>query len=211
VAADGTVYAAFMHSAGRSSYPVIAVSHDHGTAFTQVHQDLPPKPGNWGDRDFLAAGRGGQLFLTWDYGPSAGAVRTLCARGGSCSYAAGDLNAVVQTSDDGGATWGPIVHLEPGFPLGGGYSAPLVVAPGGRVDVLYDAHPTGPGGDAVHPGHEYFTSSADGTHWPPDPRPLWPGQGTLSLPAWWIDGDISRASAASRRRRRSRRPRAAAR
>jgi hypothetical protein len=191
VAGDGTVYAAFMHSSGRSNYPVIAVSHDHGATFTQVHDDLPPAPGNWGDRDFIAAGRGGQLFLTWDYGPSARQVKTLCAAGGSCAYTAGDLNVVVQTSGDGGATWGPIVHLEPGYPLGGGYSAPLIVAPGGRVDVLFDAHPTDPGSDAVRPGYEYFTSSADGTHWPAAPRPLWPGQGTLSLPAWWIDGDIS--------------------
>jgi hypothetical protein len=195
VAADGTVYAAFMHSASQggsvSNYPVIAVSYDHGATFAAVHPDLPPAPGNWGDRDFIAAARGGQLFLTWDYGPSASAVKTLCARGGSCAYTAGDLNVVVQTSGDGGATWGPIVHLEPGFPLGGGYSAPLIVAPGGRVDVLYDAHPTDPGSEAVHPGYEYFTSSADGTHWPAAPQPLWPGQGTLALPAWWIDGDIS--------------------
>src|SRR5580700_2222602 len=35
VAADGTVYAAFMHAAGRSSYPVIAVSRDHGASFAQ--------------------------------------------------------------------------------------------------------------------------------------------------------------------------------
>ena len=99
VAADGTVYAAFMHSTGQgasmSNYPVIAVSYDHGATFSQVHQDLPPKPGNWGDRDFIAAGRGGQLFLTWDYGPSARAVKTLCARGGSCAYTAGDLNVVL--------------------------------------------------------------------------------------------------------------------
>ena len=195
VAADGTVYAAFMHAAGHganlSYYPVIAVSHDHGATFSQVQPDRPPAPGNFGDRDFIAAGPGRQLFLTWDYGPSIGAVKTLCARGGSCAYTAGDLNVVVQESGDGGATWGPIVHLEPGFPLGGGYSAPLIVAPDGHVDVLYDAHPTDPGTDAVHPGYEYFTSSADGTHWPAAPRPLWPGQGTLSLPAWWIDGDIS--------------------
>jgi len=195
VAADGTVYAAFMHAAGHgaslSYYPVIAVSHDHGATFSQVQPDRPPAPGNFGDRDFIAAGPGRQLFLTWDYGPSIGAVKTLCARGGSCAYTAGDLNVVVQESGDGGATWGPIVHLEPGFPLGGGYGAPLIVAPDGHVDVLYDAHPTDPGTDAVHPGYEYFTSSADGTHWPAAPRPLWPGQGTLSLPAWWIDGDIS--------------------
>ena len=31
-------------------------------------------------------------------------------------------------SGDGGDSWGPIVHLEPRFPLGGGYSAPLIVA-----------------------------------------------------------------------------------
>ena len=191
VAADGTVYAAFMHESGSSSYPVIAVSRDHGASFAQVHPDLPPAPGNWGDRDFIAAGRGGQLFLTWDYGPSASAVRTVCARGGSCAYSAGDLNIVLQTSRDGGATWGPLVHLEPGFPLGGGYSAPVIVAPDGHVDVLYDAHPTDRGTDAVHPGYEYFTSAADGTRWPAAPRPLWPGQGTLSLAAWWIDGDLS--------------------
>ncbi|HEV2258993.1 MAG TPA: sialidase family protein [Streptosporangiaceae bacterium] len=191
VAADGTVYAAFMHSSGSSYYPVIAVSRDHGASFAQVHPDLPPAPGNWGDRDFIAAGPSGELYLTWDYGPSMSAVKTVCARGGSCAYSAGDLNVVLQTSRDGGATWGPLVHLEPGFPLGGGYSAPLIVAPDGHVDVLYDAHPTDRGSDAVHPGYEYFTSSADGTRWPAAPRPLWPGQGTLSLPAWWIDGDLS--------------------
>jgi hypothetical protein len=200
VAADGTVYAAFMHSDGHgpaaSMYPVIAVSSDHGASFAQVHPDLPRAAGNWGDRDFIAAGPGqgpgaGQLYLTWDYGPSASAVRTLCARGGSCAYSAGDLNIVLQTSRDGGATWSPLVHLEPAFPLGGGYSAPVIVAPGGHVDVLYDAHPTDRGTGTIHPGYEYFTSSADGTAWPAAPRPLWPGQGTLSLTAWWIDGDLS--------------------
>jgi hypothetical protein len=195
VAADGTIYAAFMHAsghaAGPSMYPVVAVSHDHGATFTQLHQDLPPAPGNWGDRDFIAAGKDNELFLTWDYGPSGAAVRTQCAKGGSCAYSAGDLNAVVQTSSDGGATWAPIIHLEPGFPLGGGYSAPLVVGADGSVDVLYVAHPTDPGTDTVHPGYEYFTSSAGGTHWPADPQKIWPDKGTLSLPEWWIDGDIS--------------------
>ena len=45
VGAGGTVYAAFMHASGRaatrSSYPVVAVSGDHGASFTQVHQDRP--------------------------------------------------------------------------------------------------------------------------------------------------------------------------
>jgi hypothetical protein len=48
-----------------------------------------------------------------------------------------------------------------------------------------------PGTDQLHPGYEYFSSSADGARWPATPRGLWPGQGTLSLPEWWIDGDIS--------------------
>ena len=195
VAADGTVYAAFMHASGQepslSDYPVVAVSRDHGASFAQVHRDLPPAPGNWGDRDFIAAGRGNQLFLTWDYGPSGAEIRTLCAKGGSCSFSNGDLNAVIQVSGNGGANWSPIIHLEPGFPLGGGYGAPLVAGPDGRVDVLYMAHPTDPVTDTLHPGYEYFTSSPDGTHWPASPRRLWPGQGTLSLPEWWIDGDIS--------------------
>src|SRR5579859_3377363 len=191
VAPDGTVYAAFMLARGSAYYPVIAVSRDHGASFAQVHPDRPPGSGNWGDRDFIAAGPSGELYLTWDYGPSLSAVKTVCARGGSCAYSAGDLNIVLQTSRDGGATWSPLVHLEPAFPLGGGYSAPVIVTPDGHVDVLYDAHPTDPGTEKVHPGYEYFISSADGTRWPAAPRPLWPDRGTLSLTAWWIDGDLS--------------------
>jgi hypothetical protein len=191
VAADGTVYAAFMHGGGGYMRPVVAVSHDHGATFTQVHQDPAATPNAWGDRDFIAAGSRGQLFLTWDYGPSAAKVKLLCAKGGSCAFAAGDFNAVIQTSSDGGATWGPIVHLQPGFPQGGGYGAPLVVRPGGDVDVLYGSHPTDPGTGKVGPGYEYFTSSADGTRWPAAPGKLWPGKGALSVSAWWIDGDIS--------------------
>jgi hypothetical protein len=195
VAADGTVYAAFMHSAtlgsSTSYFPVVAVSHDHGLTFAQVHRDLPPVPGNWGDRDFIAAGPAGQLYLTWDYGPSLGAIKTLCAKGGSCAFSSGDLNAVIQTSSDGGATWGPITHLEPGFPLGGGYGAPLVARPDGSIDVLYNAHPTDQGTEKLHPGYEYFTSSTGGTNWPASPARLWPAQGTLSLTEWWIDGGIS--------------------
>jgi hypothetical protein len=191
VAADGTVYAAFMHGDGRYMYPVVAVSRDHGAAFTGVHADLPPAAGNWGDRVFIAAGPRNQLFLTWDYGPSAAKVKVLCPKGGSCAFSSGDLNVVIQESSNGGATWGPMVHLEPGFPLGGGYYAPLLVAPGGGVDVLYVAHPTDPGTGRLHPGYAYFTSSADGVRWPAAGHRLWPGKGTLALPEWWIDGDIS--------------------
>jgi hypothetical protein len=201
VAPDGTVYVAYMRASGplktpgTAMYPVVAVSRDHGASFSQVHPVLPPAPGNWGDRDFIAAGQNGQLYLTWDYGPSAREVRLLCNAAGSCAYSAGDFNAVVQTSHDGGATWGPIVHVEPGFPLGGGYGAPLVVDPNGRLNVLYESHPTDQGTRTVSPGYEYFTSSADGTRWPASPQRLWPGKGALSIPDWWIDGDISTDSA----------------
>ena len=140
VSPDGTVYAGFMHVGPKASstsiFPVVAVSHDHGASFAQVHQDPPPAGGNWGDRDFIAAGRGNQLFLTWDYGPSYAEVKTLCEKGGSCAFSNGDLNVVIQTSGNGGATWGPITDLQPGFPLGGGYGAPLAVRPDGSVDVL---------------------------------------------------------------------------
>jgi len=172
-------------------YPKVAVSYDHGRTFSRVSADLPPAPGNWGDRDFLAVGRAGAVYLTWDYGPSATQVKLLCAASGSCAYANGDFNAVIQKSTDGGRNWGPVRHIEPRFPLGGGYSAPLVTRPGGRVDVLYIGHPTDPGTLAVHPGWEYFTSSRGGISWPAHPLRLWPGKGTLSLPEWWIDGDIA--------------------
>lgn len=164
VAPDGTVYVSYMHrngpgrQPGTSMYPVVAASFDHGQSFPQVSADLPPQAGNWGDRDFIAVTRSGTVYLTWDYGPSGPEVKLLCGVTGSCAFSNGDFNAVIQKSTDGGKTWGPITHMEPAFPLGGGYSAPLVARPSGRVDVMYIGHPTSPGTQAVHPGSEYFTS-----------------------------------------------------
>ena len=195
-APDGTVYVSYMHATGpigvKSTlmYPSVAVSADHGTTFT-ARKIQPPAPGDWGDRDFIAAGSTGQLYLTWDYGPSAAEVKLLCSKSGSCAYSAGDFNIVLQTSADGGKTWSPIRQVESGFPLGGGYSGPLIVDRRGRVDVLYAGHPTSKSTLAVRPGYEYFVSSADAVHWPASPRPLAPGSGSLSLREWWIDGDIS--------------------
>jgi hypothetical protein len=197
VAPNGTVYVSYMHANGRvfhphtTMYPVVAASFDHGATFPQVSPVISLQPGNWGDRDFIAVSKTGTVYLTWDYGPSAAEVKLLCSPTGSCAYSAGDFNAVIKKSTDGGKTWGgPITHIEPGFPLGGGYGAPLVVQPTGRIDVLYIHHPTSPGTRKVHPGYENFTSSADGTTWT-HPLTLWPSKGTLSLPEWWIDGDIS--------------------
>lgn len=197
VAPDGTVYASYMHTngpfqdPGTSMYPVVAASFDHGASFPQVSADLPPAPGNFGDRDFIAVGKTGTVYLTWDYGPAVAPVKTRCQRGGSCAYSRGDFNAVIQQSTDRGRAWGRITHIEPGFPLGGGYSAPLLVQPDGRVDVLYIGHPTNRSTLAVKPGWEFFTSSRQGTAWPAHPLRLWPGKSTLSLREWWIDGDIA--------------------
>ena len=196
VGPDGTVYVSFMHANGAffqphtKMYPVIAASFDHGATFPQVSAALPAHRGNWGDRDFIAVSKTGAVYVTWDYGPSAAEVQLLCSPTGSCAYSAGDFNAVIQKSADGGKTWGPITHVEPGFPLGGGYSAPLVVQPTGRVDVLYIHHPTDPGTLKVHPGHEFFTASRDGTAWT-RPVEVGPGSGSLSLAEWWIDGAIA--------------------
>jgi hypothetical protein len=193
-APNGTVYAAYMHQDSTHMYPIVAASFDHGATFPQV-SSITPASGNFGDRAFIAAGRNGVVYLTWDYGPSAAKVRTLCSPTGSCTFSAGDFNAVIQKSADGGKTWGAITPAGPGFPLNGGYSAPLVVQPDGRVDVLYWGHYINRRTFASHPGHEFFTSSRDGSHWPRHPLGLWPGNGSIALPVWWIDGDLSRDSA----------------
>ena len=102
------------------------------------------------------------MYLTWDYAPTAKQLRVQCARGGSCSFAAGELNAVIQRSADYGRTWGPIVSVSPGFPAGGADMAPLLIGRDGRVDVLYQAMAiTDPESLALGPGHLYFTSSDD--------------------------------------------------
>lgn len=195
VAPSGTVYASFMHAGGftpsAKTFPVVDASFDHGATFPQVTSVRPRTPGNWGDRDFIAVGKTGIVYLTWDYGPSSKGVMFLCDPTGSCAFSNGDFNAVMQVSRDGGRTFGPIRSMEPGFPLGGGISAPLVVSPSGRIDALYVGHPTSRKTLALHPGYEFFTSSKNGTTWPSHPFRLWPSKGTLSLPEWWIDGDIS--------------------
>src|SRR5262249_28605362 len=140
VGPDGTVYAAYMRRDHRYMHPVVAASFDHGASFTRVVAGPPPVRGNWGGRDFLAVSPRRTIYLTWDYGPSVRTIRTLCRRGGSCSFTAGEVNSVIQRSTDGGRTWGPITPVGPGFPRSGGYSSPVLARPGGRVDVLSWGH-----------------------------------------------------------------------
>ncbi|MGI9006031.1 MAG: hypothetical protein ACR2FU_07505, partial [Streptosporangiaceae bacterium] len=192
VARDGTLYVAYMLGTGTHSTPVVDVSTDHGATFPRVHQVAPDVTGNFGDRDFIAVGPSGKLFMTWDYGPDSGKVKIACAKHGSCYFTTGDLNAVIQSSSDGGRSWSKIIPLAPGFPRNGGISAPVLVQPDGRVDVLFWGHRIGrPPGDKLHAGHEFFTSSAGGRTWSRHPLELFPGKGAISLPTWWIDGNLS--------------------
>jgi len=46
----------------------------------------------------------------------------------------------MQKSTDGGKTWSKMSYVSPGFPGSGGDSAPMVVEPNGRIDVLYQGY-----------------------------------------------------------------------
>ena len=192
VAPDGTVYVAYMRHDHGFMRPVVDASFNHGVSFPQVVPVAPKVKNNWGDRDFIVAGRHGRLYLTWDYGPSADKVIVVCPPSGSCAFSNGDVNSVIQTSTDGGKTWGPITPVGPHFPRNGGFSAPVLIQPNGRVDVLSWGHFVGKAPTyKIFPGHEVFTSSANGTTWPRHPRKLWPGKGPIAIPVWWIDGDLA--------------------
>jgi len=196
VGSDGVVYAAFMRAKDADWYPVVATSYDHGVTFTQVAYLLPPDHKNWGDREFLAVDptHPNIVYLTYDYGPNRTSVTFLCAANGSCGFATGDLNVVMQKSTDHGATWSSQVHVSPGFPASGGDSAPLFVEPNGRIDLLYQGyHITNTTTYTMDPGHEFYTSSTDGgSTWStpvevgPDTRNL-----SMSLSEWWIDGALA--------------------
>jgi hypothetical protein len=189
VAPDGTVYVAFMVSRAGQTYPTVDVSTDHGASFRTAGVITPPDAGNWGDRDFIAAGPDGTLYLTWDYGPSSAAVTFLCATSGSCSFATGDVNAVLQKSTDGGRTWSAMTHISPGYPNSGADSAPITVEPDGALDVVYQGYavtniPT----DTLTVASLYATRSTDrGATFSP-PVAIGASAGTMNTAEWWIDG-----------------------
>jgi hypothetical protein len=192
VAPDGTVYAAFMVHAPARAYPFVATSFDHGATFPQVTSLIAPRVKNWGDADFIAVGPDGTIYVTWDYGPNRSSIRYLCTKGGSCSFANGDLNVVIQKSTDRAKSFGPMATVSPGFPNSGADSGPLLVEPSGRIDVLYQGYAiTNARTDRLGTGYSYFTSSTDqGRTWSP---PVGVGQqaATMSPAEWWIDGDIA--------------------
>ena len=191
VAPNGTVYASFMLSRDGQYYPVVDASSDHGLTFPQSWSLIPPDAKNWGDRDFIAVGPDGTVYVTWDYGPERTSITYLCAKGGSCAFATGDVNVVMQKSTDGGRTWSAMSDISPGFPASGGDSAPLVVEPDGRIDVLYQGYQiTNPTTYTMNPADSYFTSSTDGGATWSTPVAVDPQAGTMSRAEWWIDGDI---------------------
>jgi hypothetical protein len=170
---------------------VVAASFDHGASFEQVSALVPPDQKNWGDRDFIAVGPDGTVYVTWDYGPERTSVSYICSSSGSCAFATGDLNVVLQKSTDEGRTWSRMSYISPGFPASGGDSAPLVIAPDGRIDVLYQGYQiTDTTTYTMNPAYSYFTSSTDGGQTWSAPVRVGPEGGTMSLAEWWIDGDI---------------------
>ncbi len=202
VASNGMVYVSYMTrpldaSHGDPNVPAVAVSVDHGKTFTRVSTLPPPDSttsANFGDRDFVAVGPDGTVYVTWDYGPS-GKGKIVGGPGGSDYFVAGQFNAVMQKSSDGGRTWTQLVSISPGFPLGGVFSAPIVAERNGTLDVLYWQHPTDPTTFALSPGHEYFTRSTDGGATWSTPVAVDPRAGSIALPVWWIDGSLAVDSA----------------
>jgi len=201
VGPTGSVYAAFMVSRGTSSnqrsYPVVDISTDHGRTFPTVSLLGSPRKNNWGDRDFIAVGPAGTIYVTWDYGPHNLAPQDfVCSPTGSCSFVAGDLNVVLQKSVNGGRTWSKIIPISPGFPASGADSAPILIEPSGRLDVLYQGyqvlnHRTLKLGVA----HSYFTASADGGSTWSRPIRVGPARLSMNTTEWWIDGSLGLDSA----------------
>jgi hypothetical protein len=196
VSPEGVVYAAYMQTDQVSkkvaySYPIVDTSTNNGASFTLRAKVNPNVKNNWGDRDFILAGPHGAVYLTWDYGPSAADVKFICNPNGSCAFSNGDLNVAFQRSTDYGKTWGPIVHVSPGFPASGGDSGPMVLEPNGNIAIAYQGyHIYNKKTFAMSPAYMYFTQSSDGgLKWS---RPLRVGAsaGTMSLAEWWIDGAI---------------------
>lgn len=193
VAPDGTVYAAFMVAHASQWYPVVATSLDHGATFKYVTSLTPPDAKNWGDRDFIAVGPDGTVYVTYDYGPERTSVTFICATSGSCAFSTGDLNVVIQSSGDHARNFGPMSYVSPGFPASGGDSGPMVVEPSGKIDILYQGYQiTNTTTYTMNPAYSYFTSSTDGGATWTTPVKVGAQGGTMSLSEWWIDGDIAR-------------------
>jgi hypothetical protein len=196
VAPDGTLYAAFMNTLGRWTYPIIDVSHNYGRTFRAELSLKPVHGNNWGDADYIAVGRNGRLYVAWDYGPSNPEVNSTCSPTGSCWATNGDLNVVVQSSGDDAKTFTPISVVNPGYPDGGTDEGDITIAPDGAIDVLYQGYQvTNRKTLALAHGQEYFTTSADGGKKWSKPVKVGASAGQITINEWWNDGSIAADSA----------------
>jgi len=193
----GAVYASFMVDRKTASYPVVDISADHGKTFPVVRSLVPPRRPDWGDRDFIAVGRNGAIYVTWDYGPHPLTGKDFkCSPTGSCSFVAGDLNVVVQKSTDHGRTWSKIIPISPGFPGSGADSAPILIEPGGRLDVLYQGYQIlNRKTLKLGVAHSFFTTSTDNGRTWSKPKRLGPARLSMNDTEWWIDGSLGIDSA----------------
>ena len=170
VAPDGTVYVSYMVITHHSEHPAVAASTDHGVSFTRVSQVMPQAQAkvSFGDRDFIAVAPDGTVYLTWIYGHDL--MKVLSGRGHAYVF--------IQKSGDGGKTWSSMTPVSPG-PLEAA-AAPLLVEPGGRIDVLmWTLH------------HESFTSSANGGRTWSQAVPVARAAGHISPSVvTWIDANI---------------------
>ena len=106
----------------------------------------------------------GTIYLTWIYGHRL----TKILSGTAHAY------VFIQKSVDGGKTWSRMMPVSPGYVQAA--AAPLLVEPGGRIDVLmWTLH------------HESFTSSADGGRRWSTLVAVRPGAGRIGFRAMGID------------------------
>jgi len=151
---------------------------------------VPSDQSDFGDSPNIAVGPDGTVYVSWDFGPSNAAVVTRCNPVGSCSYTKGDLNVVIQTSTDGGKTFGPIIPVSPGYPWSGADNGPMVVDPSGQLDMVFQDYPTNPKTHILSPAINFFTSSDDdGTTWSP-PVIIGLAGGSMSTLEWWNEPSI---------------------
>ncbi len=191
VSSDGIVYAAFMLANGTTNpagSPYVAVSYDHGASFSPAVPVLIPNAMAFGDREFIAVGPDGTVYVTWNFAPKARYITFLCAPSGSCSYASGGFNLEITASHDHGQTWSKPTVVSPNYPRGGALEGPLVVGSNGEIFVAFDMFPTAKN-YSLSPGQEWFTSSTDGgATW--SAPVLLSGSYDCLLTTWWIETTI---------------------
>ena len=115
----------------------------------------------------VAVAPGGTVYLTWIYGHSLLKV----------FHGTGPAYVFLQKSSDAGKTWSRMTPVSPGHVQAA--AAPLLVEPGGRIDVLMWV-----------PHHDSFTSSADGGRTWSRLVAVRPGAGLITFGAVGIDAAL---------------------